>query len=254
MLAESQRLETEISSIESVLRTLPKGHLICTKNRKYFKWYQSDGRQQSYIPKGNRQLAELLAYKEYSQIHLEECQRKKKVIDKYLEYHLSYSNKIEEFLTTNSEIRQLVSPYFQPLSKELAEWAKAPYEQNTKYPENLIHKSISGNMVRSKSEALIDMMLYLNQIPFRYESALQLNSVTFYPDFTIRHPKTGQAYYWEHFGLMDNPAYSQNVASKLQIYISEGIIPSIQLIMTFETLEQPLSSDMISAVLQNYFL
>ena len=59
------------------------------------------------------------------------------------------------------------------------------FTQYSKYPENKIHVAPSGNMVRSKSEVLIDMQLYTNHIPFRYECELQLGDVTIYPDFTV---------------------------------------------------------------------
>lgn len=101
---------------------------------------------------------------------------------------------------------------------------------------------------------MIDMLLHTNKIPFRYECALQLGELTIYPDFTIRHPKTGQIYYWEHFGMMDHPAYSINVASKLDLYISHGIIPSIHLITTYETKDNPLSFEVISKLISHYFL
>ena len=128
------------------------------------------------------------------------------------------------------------------------------YQKNQKYPEQLIHKSSSGNIVRSKSETIIDMLLYTNKIPFRYEALLQLGESSIFPDFTIRHPKTGDYYYWEHFGMMDNPAYFKKVTPKLDLYISHGIIPSIQLITTYETKEHPLSVDTISHLIEQYFL
>ena len=78
-----------------------------------------------------------------------------------------------------------------------------PYEKNPKYPEHLIHKTVSGIYVRSKSESMIALQLYTEKIPFRYECALQLGETTLYPDFTILHPKTGEIFYWEHFGMMD---------------------------------------------------
>ena len=86
-------------------------------------------------------------------------------------------------------------------------------------------------------------------MPGRQRSYSQKN-----PDFTIRHPKTGEFYYWEHFGLMDDPAYSKNAYSKLQFYASCNIIPSIQLITTFETKDIPLSSEMIESLIEYYFL
>lgn len=97
------------------------------------------------------------------------------------------------------------------------------------------------------------MALYLNQIPFRYECALTLNSVTLFPDFTILHPQTKQIFYWEHFGLMDQPHYSHSTYSKLELYSSHNIIPSVNLITTFETKEHPLSSEYIENIIQYYF-
>ena len=109
-------------------------------------------------------------------------------------------------------------------------------------------------MVRSKSEAMIAHFLYINKIPFQYEAALSLNQLTIYPDFTIRHPFTGEMYYWEHFGLMDDLSYCQKTALKLQTYLSNGIIPSIHLITTFETSSNPLTTEIIQRTIEQYFL
>ena len=98
------------------------------------------------------------------------------------------------------------------------------------------------------------MVLYTHRIPFRYECMLTLGNSTLYPDFTIRHPKTGEYFYWEHFGMMDDPIYSKSAASKLQLYISFGIIPSIHLITTFETTDQPLSSEKLEKIVADYFI
>lgn len=171
----------------------------------------------------------------------------------YLRHH-SFKGKAEKLLTESSEYQHLLAPFFSPLSKELSDWMHTSYEKNLLYPEILIYKSSSGNLLRSKSEMLIDMSLYMHQIPFRYESALHLNGVTLYPDFTIRHPTTGQYYYWEHFGLMDNPAYIDNTGSKIRTYASNGIIPNIQLITTYETKKHPLSSELIEKIIEYYFL
>lgn len=131
---------------------------------------------------------------------------------------------------------------------------ESPFECNQNYPENLIHKTFSGHLVRSKSEALIDMALSINKIPFRYECALHLGESTIYPDFTIRHPHTGETYFWEHFGKMDHSMYCKNVYAKLQLYSAHGIIPSIQLITTYETLDHPLTTDKIELLIKEYFL
>ena len=127
------------------------------------------------------------------------------------------------------------------------------YEQNPMNPEQLIHKTPLGYCVRSKSEAMIAITLYRNKIPFRYEGALQLGEHTVYPDFTIRHPGNGQIYYREHFGLMDQPQYYKKAFSKMKLYTSHQIIPSIQLLTTYETKDKPLDSGTIERVVNTYF-
>lgn len=191
--------------------------------------------------------------KKYLSLVLEDLSHEKKAMEFYLNHHFPDSGKAEKLLTNIPGYQELLTPFFSPKSKELADWMTSSYEHNTKYPEQLIHKTASGNFVRSKSEAMIDMFLYTNQIPFRYECALQLDDTTIYPDFTIRHPESGELYYWEHFGRMDDPLYSKNVFPKLQLYTSHGIIPSIHLITTYETKENPLSSEVIEKIIEHYF-
>ena len=131
---------------------------------------------------------------------------------------------------------------------------QAPYMRNPVCPEQLVHKTSSGILVRSKSEAIITMLLHMYQIPFRYECALQLGESTVFPDFTIRHPQTKQYYYWEHFGMMDNDSYSTKALSKLRLYTANEIFPSIQLITTYETKDQPLDSAFVEMLIKYYFL
>lgn len=254
ILGESQRLEKQIKTLQLQIDSMPEGNLICAANGKGYKWYWSDGHHSRYLPKGERQLAEKLTYKKYLLLQLQNLFREKKAIDAYLERHDIQAYQTEQSFIHSPRYKELLKSSFNPLSKELQEWANAPYQKNEKHPENLKNKTYSGQNVRSKSEALIDMFLYKNKIPFRYECLLQIGSIATYPDFTIRHPKTGELFYWEHFGMMDNPDYCKNVLSKLQFYISNGIIPTIQLITTYETKENPLSAETVEGIVEDYFL
>lgn len=176
-----------------------------------------------------------------------------KAIDSYLKHYNPEQLRTHKLLSKPA-FQKLLAKYFQPLSQELYAWSQAPYERNPKYPENLIHKSISGNILRSKSEAIIDMLLYQSRIPYRYECLFTLNNVPFYPDFTIRHPQNGKTYYWEHFGMMDNPFYVQNYLKKMKIYLENGILPEINLITTFETSNNPLTAEKVQEKINYYFL
>ena len=250
---ERQRLQRQIDSIRAELKTLPDGKLICSQNGNRVKWYQSDGHSKTYIPKKHRAFAEQLAKKKYLTLALEDLSQEQRALDFYLSHHSKNTGKTEHLLTDIQGYQELLSPYFQTTSQQISDWLNTPYEQNPKRPEQLIHKTSSGKFVRSKSEAMIDLYLYTRHIPFRYECALPLGETTLYPDFTILHPKTGEIYYWEHFGLMDEPYYYKNTFTKLQLYTSYGIVPSINLITTFETQRNPLSSEIIEKTIEYYF-
>ncbi|MBE5881248.1 MAG: ATPase [Lachnospiraceae bacterium] len=252
MLIKSLEIQKQISDIRKQINNLPKGKLVCARNGTYYKWYRSTGKKNIYISKKNRHLAQQLAWKTYLSHLLEDKIKEKNAIQFYLNHYPIFPK--TEKLLKNQEYRNLLEPHFKPLEEELVQWSCEPYERNPKYPEHLIHQSSSGNCVRSKSECMIDTMLYMKNIPFRYECALELGEIILYPDFTIRHPKTGKFYYWEHFGRMDVPEYAQNTFSKLQLYTVHGIIPSHQLITTYETKERPLSSDKIAKIIENYFM
>lgn len=254
ILNESKRIEKQLNIIQSQLKMLPKQNFLCIQSDKRYKWYQSDGHTKTYIPKSNRKLAEQLAAKKYLTLLSEDLIQEKTAIDFYLRHHKKNPGQAEQLLLKNEEYQKLLAPHFKPLSQSLFDWAHAPYEKNQQYPERLVHKCVSGNIVRSKSEAMIDTLLYTHKIPFRYECALTLGNDTIYPDFTIRHPHTGNIFYWEHFGLIDQPNYRKKMMYKLQLFTSHQIYPSIQLLTTYETEEHPLSTRIVENMIEQYFL
>lgn len=250
--AESQHLEQEISSLKAQIKSAPRGTLLCAKDRNSSKWYIRDDDQLHYLPKKQRPLAEALAIKKYQCALLDDFTIEKRAIGAYLAFHQSHPSKSSSLLSPTSTYHDLLSPYFQSFSAQIDEWREAPYDHNPNHPEQLIYKTFTGNTVRSKSETIIDSALYLNHIPYRYECALRLGSVIFYPDFTILHPTTGNVIYWEHFGMMDDIDYARNAYSKLHSFSKHGIIPSINLIVTYETRSNPLTSDIVDKTIQLY--
>lgn len=249
---EYDALTDRIRSVQNELETLPPGKLICCQQNNTSKWYLSDAHQKTYLKKSNRPLAEKLARKKYLSLLLEDLKQEQTALAFYLRHHTP--PKSERLLITPSGFQPLLLPHFQPISQELNAWMNSSYDKNPKHPENLIYKGIANNFLRSKSEVMIDMMLRTHQIPFRYECALPLGNTLLYPDFTIRHPQTGNYYYWEHFGLMDVPSYIENTTSKLNLYAMHGITPGIQLITTYETKNQPLDPELVEKYIEYHFL
>ena len=254
MQQEREKLVRKKRELEEQIKQYPQGFFICAKNGKYFKWYNSDGHKKVVIPKSNEKLAEELAAKRYLTCISDDISQEIKAIDSYLEIsNLNNSNE-QQFLSQNQEIQRLIEAHFKPVIEDLFVWANEPYNKNPKNPEHLLHKTIGGYYVRSKSEEIIDRFLTMYKIPFRYECEFYLGNKRVYPDFIIRHPKKGEWYIWEHFGIMDDAAYARQAANKIQLYISHGYIPTIQLITTFETKDNPLTIDKVERIIQEYFL
>ena len=183
---------------------------------------------------------------------LEDDIHEKNVIEMYLRHHRE--KKSEEMLQKSNPFHELLFPIFQSESQELQNWANSPYEKNEEHPEHLIFETGFGVCVRSQSEAMIAMMLRENKIPFRYECALELSGEKIFPDFTIRHPRTGEYYYWEHLGLSGDKTYQKKTLWKLKLYIENNFRLSGNLIFTSEMEGHPLRPMDVEKTIEHHFL
>ena len=242
----------ELEKISCLEKRFPKGELICTKNNDRYKWLVKEQKGTSYLPKSKREFAEDLAIKKYYEYKKRELQSILSACEAYLKKMKTEEGKTEQLLY-HPEYRKLLEKYFMPLNEELKNWQNSEYEICNKHEESLKIKGTQGKRLRSKSEAIIDMLLYKNRIPFRYEEKLVLGGITIYPDFVIRHPVTGEYYYWEHFGMMDDAEYINHACQKIKLYCENGILPSVNLITTYETKEHPLSIEKVEGIIQEYF-
>ena len=254
MIAEKAGIEQKIALLEKRINELPDGELQCAGNGRYCKWYCKQGDQRRYLPKKERKLAEQLTKKKYLLLQLNDLLHEKEAVEEYLKYRESYPSQAKRLITEKSEYQKMILPQLNVLENECIIWQNSSYKTNPKYPEQLIYKTSTGQYVRSKSEMLICMLLQEHGIPFRYECELQLGGKIIYPDFTIMHPKTGEIYYYEHFGMMDDEVYCKSACAKIQLYATNGILPSIQLITTFETQTHPLLPETVERIIEQYFL
>lgn len=231
---------------------MPQENLCCAKNGSHYKWYSCLNTTTNYISKKNKKYAEKLALKKYYEVELESLIQELNAIDICLA-HYPKTNMSDEFLERNPEYQRLLSGLVSPSNCIVASWLKEEYDKNKGYPEGLKFKTNQGSLVRSKSEVIIANLLSSHNIPFRYECGLNLNGLTIYPDFTIMHPVTNQIFYWEHLGLIDNPSYAHSAMTKLQTYMSNNIFPTINLITSYETKDNPLDIGMIEELVKYYF-
>lgn len=134
-------------------------------------------------------------------------------------------------------------------SRKALAWMEAPYEKNPFHPEQLIYKTKSGIMVRSKSERMIADFLTEHGIPFRYEAKLMVGGRTYYPDFTIL-CEDGALLLWEHFGMMDQDEYFKHACEKIKAYRKKGYMQHTNLICTWE--EDLLQADQMEEILMRF--
>jgi len=94
------------------------------------------------------------------------------------------------------------------------------------HPENLIHRTQSGEMVRSKSEVIVGNILTSFSLDYEYEKPLEVSDTNFrLPDFTINYK--GKTFYWEHLGMLQLESYRRSWDKKLQWYTDNGYLDTL---------------------------
>ena len=91
-------------------------------------------------------------------------------------------------------------------------------------------------------------------IPYRYEYPILLDTnVKVYPDFTILRMPQREEVYLEHFGLLDDADYMNQVVWKLNMYEKNGIYLGVNLFITHETSTNPLNTKALDAMIRELF-
>lgn len=249
-----EEIRDELKKLETLQKRLPEGDLICAKNETRYKWYLRNRGKSQYISRNEIEFVEELALKKYYKSKQKDLQNEMEACEAYVRIVLSKEANRAEKILLHPEYERLLEGKFMSGKKELEKWSKADYERCQSHPENLMIKGTQGKMLRSKSEAMIDRVLFAEGIPFRYEEKIVLGGIVLYPDFTIRHPLTDRYYYWEHFGMMDNVEYVNHACKKIKIYCENGIVPSVDLILSYETQKHPFSIGEAERIVKQYFL
>ena len=231
----------EIQRIRELLQQMPEGtaNAFISSGRLRIKG-TLNGKAHFYN-RSELPLAKQLIYKKYLETRRDELLHCQIALKAQSDFEQNWRGKSEMFLMENPERAALLSEFFTDQNHPLYEWMSAPNCCAAPYQELRTEDSPAGYKVRSKSEVMAIAVLLEQNRFFRYEDPLYLNGTFYYPDFTIRNPKDGKYYWYEHFGKMDDPEYARKTYAKLAVYASCGIIPSVNLITTFETKAQKLN-------------
>ena len=120
--------------------------------------------------------------------------------------------------------------------------------------EDLIHKSSSGVLIRTKSELVILGRLEYFCVDATYEERIFIGGEIARPDFTIQRRRDGKTIYWEHAGLMTDPGYRARHDKKMHVYEQNGIVPWDNLILTYDDEKGGLDVRLVDALIQGWLL
>ncbi|MGO4889957.1 AAA family ATPase [Anaerobacillus sp. MEB173] len=124
-------------------------------------------------------------------------------------------------------------------------------QQKRYFEEKLIHKTVRGEMVRSKSEVIVANILDKMKIEYSYEEPLEVNGKTYIPDFTLR--CQGKTAYLEHLGMLRNKSYKKHWDEKRANYERVGISETLgNLIITEDGLDGSLDATLIERKIQTW--
>ena len=262
-------LNAALEKKQKELEELPEGHLrIAQTSHKpqYYHYIDPKDFKEVFIPRSKDDFARKLAQKDYDQKVIKLLENEINAITTCLSKicksgstpaeNASTATKLGDLYAKMCPARQhLVTPVTLTTEQYAKQWLSVNWQGRPFTPDTAIHTTSSGIQVRSKSEVLIADALTRMGIPFRYEYPLKLRRpsgdiVTLHPDFLCLNVESRSEFYWEHFGLMDDPDYSNNAAGKLRLYTENGIIAGRNLIITMETQKEPLTTRLVERIIK----
>lgn len=105
------------------------------------------------------------------------------------------------------------------------------------HPEELVHPTKDGAMVRSKGEALIYNRLLDLGVTFVYELPVRIGSRKRYPDFTLLSEVDFKTEILiEHQGMMNLPVYRERFRDRVYDYLCAGYISCDNIFYTFDAI------------------
>ena len=270
-------IEKRLAELQNLLFTkkksyekAPQGRIRISQNGGHPEYYLVTERgslRGKYLPHSQKTLARQLAQKDYDARLIKLMQKEISALQNYMK-QTSNGRAIPELYDSLCPARRsLITPVTLTNEQYAARWQDVSWKGRPFASDAPYICTARGERVRSKSEVIIADTLFRYNIPYRYEFPITLKrsnsadirrdfgrSNTLYPDFLCLNTRTRTEFYWEHFGLMDDPAYSNNAAGKLRLYTENGILAGRNLIITMETQTEPPSIKALEKLIEEFLL
>ena len=242
-----------LRKIQEFLKTAPKENLRICKKGKHFQYYIEKNKKRIYLAKKNINLAQKIAHKDYYKKLQPILIKNTKTLNNFISNYKP--EKLEACYTKLSQgRRQLIQPLFPDTETYAQSWQAKKYERKKETPE-YNYQTLKKELVRSKSEIIIADYLDYLIIPFRFEFPIFLKGWGWvYPDFLVLNVRLRKVYIWEHLGRMDDPDYVKKNIGKVRAYQRNGYHLGDNLLLTFETKDQPLDTREVENTVKHYLL
>ena len=245
MLGRLGRLEFEEQ--EGSLLLIPRG----TEKYCYWQTGSSNDRTRKYLGKPADPAVREAAINKARAKRLDILNEDKAAIERALKRYKDHD--LDSVLKTMGKAYRDVL-YDSTSTGRIESWKRMPYRKNN-YRALNPSRTNDGTIVKSKGECLIYNTLEAEDIPFRYDSVIELidengNTVLKSPDFKIACVDRSFIY-MEHAGLLLDDDYRREFAEKLKIYLLNGIVPGDNLFITSDTKSGGINAYAISMLIRN---
>ncbi|MCQ2411634.1 MAG: hypothetical protein MJ057_01640 [Sphaerochaetaceae bacterium] len=243
------------AAIENRINDRETPHIIdtlrvrCGKRAPQFYRVHSDGTPEKYIAKSDTQTLKRLAQNTYEKRLVSTARKEIAILDE----GIRILSKCPDINDVYEQLPEAIKPYVYPNAVEdqfAQQWQNRRYSTNS-MPIDCELVTSRGEHVRSKIELLIGENLIKAGIPYHYEPAFKTkDGEVIYPDFYILKKSTGQIIIWEHLGKMDDDKYRKRNLWKIEQYAKSGFVIGKNLIVTFESKETTISTNMIQTIIR----
>ena len=249
-------LDRYVARLKKDIAKAPSGMLRISPRKTYtqYYWRQSPSdRNGVYIRAKDKKLAVDLAQRDYNKCLLNIIEEERQLAAKYCSL-LEEKPVARVHNSLNRYKQELVISIEDENEAFVAGWKAEQYEKMSIDATTEFYSN-NGIRVRSKSELIIANMLEQYDVPYKYEKPIILKGIgTVHPDFTCLNTRTHKEIVWEHFGMMDNEAYASKNIIKLNTYNQNGYYIGKNMIASFETSQNPLSSRFVKAMIEEYLI
>lgn len=261
-----KRLENELKKKMAANKDIQfDGHYLTSrviKGRRYYYDAQRVNKKEKVKYIGNAENPEVVARQElhYLEKTLNNCNSNIKylqmVIDKYRPIDP------ESVVSSSGKAYQgsidVVSNIFR--NTNTSEWRERGLDERCKleaqrpFPDGLVLRTASGELVRTRGEIIIADTLDSFGLTYVYEWPRMIAGILRWPDFTILHPKTKEEITIEYMGRYDDPGYREKNNPRLDEFFSEGYILGQNLLVFMDDADGIIDSNKIHRIIRALFV